>query len=259
MKPGEAFFSALHCKVGSSPHLTAHRRSRSYRRQRRQRRSTHNIVHLPPTHSQNFTPYKDENRETNISNTSHSPGRVVTLITRQFWETLGDHHEADEKVWGTLYRIPRDKVESVKEYLDIREINGYSIHYVDVYQEEPLLPPIKALVYIGTPTNPQFVPLTSGVPSEESLASHIYASRGPSGENREYLYKLHMALEELCPESSDNHVRSLFRKVAIMEAEERLMGIADDEDEGMEEMERIEGGPQEEVEPEMLGDTVMQM
>jgi hypothetical protein len=73
-----------------------------------------------------------------------------------------------------------------------------------------------------------------------------------------------MALEELCPESSDNHVRSLFRKVAIIAAEERLMGIADDEDEGMEEMDRIEGdtkegGPQEEVEPEMLGDMVMQM
>ncbi|KAI5800644.1 ChaC-like protein-domain-containing protein, partial [Pyronema domesticum] len=196
--------------------------------------------------------------------TPEAPGRVVTLITRQLWETLGDHHEADEKVWGTIYRIPRDKVESVKEYLDIREINGYSIHYVDVYQEEPLLPPIKALVYIGTPENPQFVPRISGVPGEEELARHIYHSRGPSGENREYLYQLHMALEELCPESSDNHVRSLYRKVAIIQAEERLMGIADDEDEGMDEMDRIEGdnkegGPQEEIEPEMLGDTVMQM
>ena len=33
---------------------------------------------------------------------------------------------------------------------------------------------------------------------------------------------MHQALEELCPESKDNHIRSLFRKVAILEAEGRL-------------------------------------
>jgi len=41
----------------------------------------------------------------------------VTLIERPVWETLGDHHGADEKVWGMAYRIPKDKVESVKEYV----------------------------------------------------------------------------------------------------------------------------------------------
>jgi cation transport protein ChaC len=55
----------------------------------------------------------------------HRPGRVVTLIERSEWEKLGDHHEADDVVWGMAYRIPADKVDSVKEYLDIREINGY--------------------------------------------------------------------------------------------------------------------------------------
>jgi len=158
--------------------------------------------------------------------TPEEPGRVVTLIERSVWEKLGDHHEADEVVWGTAYRIERSKVESVKQYLDIREINGYSIHYVDVHQADPTLqvPPIKALVYIGTPENPQFV-ARNRVPGEAELAQHIYNSRGPSGENKDYLFELHQALEELCPESKDNHIRSLFRKVAILEAEGRLNGM----------------------------------
>jgi len=116
-----------------------------------------------------------------------------------------------------------------------------SIHYVDVFHTDELLPPIKALVYIGghihnyltaleanlssgTPENPQFV-ACNGVPGESELAEHIFNSHGPSGENKEYLYQLHHSLEELCPESKDNHVRSLFRQVSLFEAEARLDGI----------------------------------
>ena len=40
----------------------------------------------------------------------------MTLIERHVWEKLGDHHEADDVVWGTAYRIPADKVVEVKEY-----------------------------------------------------------------------------------------------------------------------------------------------
>ncbi|KAI5798833.1 ChaC-domain-containing protein [Geopyxis carbonaria] len=153
--------------------------------------------------------------------TPDAPGRVVTLVERKIWETLGDHHNADEVVWGTAYRIEPSRVGHVKEYLDIREINGYSIHYVDVYQSDEKFPPIKALVYIGTPENPQFVARDT-VPGETELAEHIYNSRGPSGDNKAYLYELHKSLEELCPESKDNHVRHLFRKVALLEADAKL-------------------------------------
>lgn len=60
--------------------------------------------------------------------TPEAPGRVVTLIERSFWETLDDpHSSAPEKVWGVAYRIETEHVEEVKEYLDIREINGYTI------------------------------------------------------------------------------------------------------------------------------------
>ena len=85
-------------------------------------------------------------------------------------------------MWGLAYRIERSQVENVKEYLDIREINGYSIHKVDVHQVDPDKPPISAIVYIGTPENPQFV--GNPPPKVEVLARTIYESKGPSGENR---------------------------------------------------------------------------
>lgn len=51
----------------------------------------------------------------------------MTLIERSFWETLPDPHSSADKVWGVAYRIEAEHVEEVKEYLDIREINGYTI------------------------------------------------------------------------------------------------------------------------------------
>lgn len=51
----------------------------------------------------------------------------MTLIERSFWETLPDPHSSAERVWGVAYRIEAEHVEEVKEYLDIREINGYTI------------------------------------------------------------------------------------------------------------------------------------
>ncbi|KAF8424707.1 ChaC-like protein [Tirmania nivea] len=154
--------------------------------------------------------------------TPANPGRVVTLIERSAWDTLTDHHSVDDVVWGVAYRIKSSEVGSVKEYLDIREINGYSIHQVEVYQSELALPTVKAIVYIGTPSNPQFV--GSPPPNAADLARHIYHSRGPSGENREYLYQLYKSLIELCPDSRDNHVHDLQRRVALIEESEASVG-----------------------------------
>lgn len=130
-----------------------------------------------------------------------------------------------------------------------------AIHQVDVYQSDLSLPPIKAIVYIGTPDNPQFV-VRNGVPGVQDLATHIYRSQGPSGDNKEYLYKLHHALEELCLESRDNHIGDLFRLVAILEAEDRLRQPEQDilvlsmQDETQK---KINANEQEEAEPKILG------
>jgi cation transport regulator ChaC len=157
----------------------------------------------------------------------------VTLIERSFWEQLTDHHDAsaDGKVWGVAYHILPDKVAEVKEYLDIREINGYTIHYTPFHAApsvssnsstapgsgDMIAEPIRALVYIGTPDNEQFL----GPQDPDALAEHIYRSKGPSGPNVDYLLALELSLNELSPASGDEHVSDLASRVRAIEERER--------------------------------------
>lgn len=146
----------------------------------------------------------------------------MTLIERSYWEQLTDHHDsAPDKVWGVAYRISPERVAEVKEYLDIREINGYTIHYTPFHPAPGLDPavlpqhgPFRTLVYIGTPDNEQFV----GPQDPQELAEHIYRSEGPSGLNRDYLLGLEKALDELSPESGDEHVTDLSNRVRAIAA-----------------------------------------
>ena len=110
----------------------------------------------------------------------------------------------------------------VKEYLDIREINGYSIQYAPFHQifsstngtthaAKPatrVSDQIECLVYIGLPDNPQFM----GPQDPQALAEHIVHSRGPSGKNVDYLYELETALNGLSSDSGDEHVTDLARR-----------------------------------------------
>jgi len=72
---------------------------------------------------------------------------------------------------------------------------------------------IKCLVYIGLPDNPQFL----GPQDPQALAEKIMRSRGPSGENRDYLFQLHTALETLSRESEDAHISDLARRCRAIE------------------------------------------
>lgn len=138
------------------------------------------------------------------------------MIDKSFWETLDDPHDSgSEKVWGTAYRIEESKVDEVKKYLDIREINGYSIHYTPFHPADGS-PSIKTLVYIGTPDNDQFV----GPQDPQELAIHIFKSVGPSGLNKDYLLELDKALEDLSPESVDEHIKDLANRVRALDRPE---------------------------------------
>ncbi|KAJ4319476.1 hypothetical protein N0V94_003900 [Neodidymelliopsis sp. IMI 364377] len=144
--------------------------------------------------------------------TPEAPGRVVTLIDRAHWDTLSDHHEPTERVWGAAYHIPAAKVPEVREYLDIREINGYSIQFTPFHPASDANP-IRCLVYIGLPENPQFL----GPQDPDQLARKILESRGPSGENREYLFNLEEALLRLSKDSGDRHISDLVARCKAIE------------------------------------------
>lgn len=120
-------------------------------------------------------------------------------------------------VYGAAYRIPPQHVAEVSAYLEIREINGYSIQYTDFYPavaSPGSSSPIRnCLVYIGLPTNPQFL----GVQDPRDIAEVIASNRGPSGENAEYLFMLEEALDSLGEESRDEHVKDLADRVRSLQ------------------------------------------
>ncbi|EER25853.1 ChaC-like protein [Coccidioides posadasii C735 delta SOWgp] len=179
--------------------------------------------------------------------TPESNGRVVTVIERSFWETLSDpatkpayprptqHQDVqpnsnESLVWGAAYHIPASHAEEVNAYLDHREINGYSVHYTPFHPYTPSTqegepdapdpsnssPPFLCMVYIGLPTNSQFLRNpTDRDPS--SVAGVIAKSRGQSGENKEYLYLLEKALEGIGLGYADAHVTDLVRRVRALE------------------------------------------
>lgn len=98
--------------------------------------------------------------------------------------------------------------------MDIREINGYSIHYTPFHPADGSAS-IRTLVYIGTPDNQQFV----GPQDPDKLARLIHKSEGPSGLNKDYLYGLDSALQDLSEESGDQHVSDLTSRVRALEAQ----------------------------------------
>ncbi|KAI0016466.1 ChaC-like protein-domain-containing protein [Xylariomycetidae sp. FL0641] len=182
--------------------------------------------------------------------TPEAPGRVVTLIERSFWASLADAHDAaPDRVWGVAYRIAPARVAEVKQYLDIREINGYSIHHTDFHPAPSPNPaftttttsssgeyddgpgPIRTLVYIGTPDNDQF----TGPQDPQALAAHIQRSEGPSGRNRDYLLSLEHALTHLSPESGDVHVSDLAGRLRAIETRKEAEGGGEAEKGGEEE------------------------
>lgn len=141
------------------------------------------------------------------------------------------HATAPPRTWGAAYHIPAEHVDEVKAYLDIREINGYSVDFAAFHVPvhvatargspnadfEKIIKapaPIKCLVYIGMPNNPQFL----GPQDPAELAAHIVKSKGPSGENKEYVYNLATALDQIRRDGGinvevDEHVHDIASRV----------------------------------------------
>lgn len=140
--------------------------------------------------------------------------------------------EEDLKVWGCAYYVGPDDVAKVKEYLDVREKDGYTTHNVpfhvlNVCDDSPVtkevmlrIPKnengdhiIESLIYIGTIDNDSFV----GPEDIEETAKTIKKSSGASGENSEYLIELWKAVRHLdsAGRSRDYYLEDLVKIVDL--------------------------------------------
>jgi len=121
-----------------------------------------------------------------------APGRVATLVER-----------AGAICWGAVYRVAQGEAELVLRALDHRERGGFDRLdlLVATQGEEP--GSVRALVYVARPDNPNYL----GPAPAAAIAAQIRRSRGPSGENLEYLLELRDALEALG--AHDPHVDEL--------------------------------------------------
>ncbi|CAK7903767.1 glutathione-specific gamma-glutamylcyclotransferase [[Candida] anglica] len=168
--------------------------------------------------------------------TPESPGRVVTLISLQDLQDNSRFHndlqtyqfntsqdrKVDEltpddlKVWGCAYYVAPENADKVRQYLDVREQDGYTLHNVPFHITSKLpdhdssLPVtsksdtfLESSIYIGTIDNESFI----GPEDIERTAYVIGNSVGPSGPNSEYLFKLCDSVRQLGPE---NEVRDFY-------------------------------------------------
>lgn len=179
--------------------------------------------------------------------TPANPGRVVTLVSHkdlikkrnEYIDHLIGHeiplseqevpipHDA-LKVWCVAYYIPSEKVAEVKEYLDIREQDGYSTHQVEFHispehnkcsskEEEdvvsvlPVHPKtnhkyLTSMIYLGTLDNEAYI----GPENIMDTALVIRTSVGDSGKNIEYLIELTKLMRQFHP---DTYLEELLRIV----------------------------------------------
>ncbi|KAJ3804901.1 ChaC-like protein [Lentinula lateritia] len=155
--------------------------------------------------------------------TPEKPGRVVTLIHKEEWDVFSgsDAFPDEDVVWGIAYTIDPKYEKEVREYLGgfilpiSMSSDGYTLETVDVWginsngQETIVLHGVFGC-FVGRNDNPSFI----GFEPLDTLAQNIWESVGPSGPNKEYLYKLVEAVRKLAPESHDSHLYALEVRVA---------------------------------------------
>ncbi|KAI5986414.1 ChaC-like protein [Pisolithus albus] len=144
--------------------------------------------------------------------TPENPGRVVTH--KEDWDhfSASDAFPDEDVVWGIAYTINPLYESEVRDYLDYREKDGYTLEMLDVYTIEDGIEKVivhNAYCYVGRPHNPSFV----GSEPLGDLADRIWRSVGPSGRNKVYLYQLAESVRKLAPASFDSHLFALEDRV----------------------------------------------
>ncbi|KAJ7764311.1 ChaC-like protein [Mycena metata] len=150
--------------------------------------------------------------------TPENPGRVVTLVHKEDWDifSASDPFPDEDIVWGIAYTIDPEFEADVRAYLDYREKDGYTMEIMPIYgivDGEETVIIANAYCYVGRKDNPSFI----GSEPLPQLAHRIWISVGPSGPNKEYLFKLAAAVRELSPDSHDKHLAALESLVKAMD------------------------------------------
>lgn len=156
--------------------------------------------------------------------TPEHPGRVVTVVEAKVWHGLegitlkDDEILPDDYVWGIAYRIDSEKAEEVKAYMEYREKHGYTCHLVPVYTrsadgKQEVIAVESSTIWIGEPEDPAFV----GFEPLDTLAKTVLESEGPSGPNKDYLFKLAESVRHLYPHVKDDYLFNLERAVRALD------------------------------------------
>jgi len=126
----------------------------------------------------------------------------VTGWQRRFWQGSHDHRGTPEKPGRVVTLVPAAKVvckgiaylveNNVFEHLDHREKNGYRRHETDITllsgQQK-----VAGVLYVADEHNPAYL----GDAPIRDIATHIAGCHGPSGSNRDYVFRLAEALRDL--------------------------------------------------------------
>jgi cation transport regulator ChaC len=136
---------------------------------------------------------------------------VVTLVHKEEWEkfSASDAFPDDDTVWGIAYTIDPAYEAEVRDYLDYREKDGYTMEMLDIHgvnvdgNDRVIIH--NAYCYVGRNDNPSFI----GSEPLDVLGYRIWQSVGPSGPNKDYLFKLADSVRELSPNSYDSHLFAL--------------------------------------------------
>ncbi|OCF58223.1 hypothetical protein L486_04253 [Kwoniella mangroviensis CBS 10435] len=140
--------------------------------------------------------------------TPDAPGRVVTVIEAREWHKLEGLNTPkgtilpEDYVWGMAYKINPDYEEEVKAYMVLAS-----------ELRVPLNATYQAEIWIGKLDNPAFV----GHEPIDELAETIFQRHGPSGPNKEYLYKLAESVRHLYPHVRDDYLFGLEASVRALE------------------------------------------
>jgi cation transport protein ChaC len=118
-----------------------------------------------------------------------APGRVVTLVP-----------DPTGECWGMVFRLDPAHWDATVAQLDVREQGGYTRHWLTSGE-------IECLAYVAREDNPDYL----GDGDVGAIAAQIASASGPSGINRDYLFRLADCLRELGVD--DPHVFELEERV----------------------------------------------